>query len=545
MRPILFLSLLFLPTPILADIIEAASRVTGVIIYPQGAEVTREVRFTAPAGLHDLIITDLPAATAPEFLRLTPGGGLQVGAYSLRTDRLPPREEPLSESQTAARAEVERLEAAERAAQAGIEAINARIEAAATQVAFLRGLKAGDKRLDDTSVAILRDITQMIGQEVLAAKKASRTAKAEVLAAEDDLRDLQDDLAQARAAFAALARPDAFYAALSVAISQAADGAGTLQVRHFVNEATWQPVYELALSRKPAPGLIVSRGVLVAQSSGEDWQGVALTLSTAQPATQAAPSDLWPDLRRIGSVPEPVPMAADSAVSEAFGGGAAAEPGMASRLSAPAIATIEGDVVVYHVGDPANIASGVENLRIALDEIALAPTIEARAVPRYDQTAFMLATFTNTTAEVLLPGTAFLLREGTLVGSVELEAVQPGAEAEVAFGAIDGLQLKRDMPLRAEGDRGIISTSSQIEETATLEVENLTGEAWPVRLIDQVPYSEQEDLEITWSADPVPTEADVDGQRGILAWEFEIAPGETRIVKLTHLLSWPEGMVLQ
>jgi Domain of unknown function (DUF4139) len=115
----------------------------------------------------------------------------------------------------------------------------------------------------------------------------------------------------------------------------------------------------------------------------------------------------------------------------------------------------------------------------------------------------------------------------------------------MAFGAIEGLRLTRDMPNRLEGDSGIIVTSNQIEESATLKIENLTDESWPVRMLDQVPYSEQEDLEVTVSADPAASETDVDGKRGVLAWDFDLAPGEMREITLDHSLSWPEGMVLQ
>jgi uncharacterized protein (TIGR02231 family) len=183
-----------------------------------------------------------------------------------------------------------------------------------------------------------------------------------------------------------------------------------------------------------------------------------------------------------------------------------------------------GDTVVYHYPTIVSIAPNVDDLRLALDEIKLIPRIEARAVPRADKTAFLMARFTNETKQMLLPGVASLLRDGTLVGTIPFEQVAPGAEAEVPFGPIEGLRLKRDMPLRAEGDSGIITTINQIDEKAVMSVENLTEETWPVRLLDQVPYSEQDDLEISYSADPVPTEVDVDGRRGVLAWEFDVAP---------------------
>ena len=63
-----------------------------------------------------------------------------------------------------------------------------------------------------------------------------------------------------------------------------------------------------------------------------------------------------------------------------------------------------------------------------------------------------------------------------------------------------------------------------------------------MRLVDQVPYSEEDDLDVSYSADPPETEAGKDGQRGLLAWEFDLAPGEEKVVTLRHTLRWPEGM---
>ena len=208
-------------------------------------------------------------------------------------------------------------------------------------------------------------------------------------------------------------------------------------------------------------------------------------------------------------------------------------------------AGVLGDFVVYRYPVPVDVAAGVEDLRLALDELTLTPEVEARAVPRADRTAFVMARFTNTTGEILLPGNAYLTRDGVLVGGAWLDRVAPGEETEMGFGPIETMILTRDMPRRAEGETGILSTTSERQEVAVLRVENLGEEAWPVRLMDVVPYSEQEDLEAHYEADPAPSETNVDGQRGILAWDFEIAPGETREVRLQTRLRWPEGMVLQ
>ena len=216
-------------------------------------------------------------------------------------------------------------------------------------------------------------------------------------------------------------------------------------------------------------------------------------------------------------------------------------------VAAAEVATMayQGDTVVYHYPTPVDLASGVENLRLGLDKLSLAAKVIAQAVPRYDATAFVVANLTNDTTEILLPGQAYLYRDGALTGMAQLAVLSPGDNVDLGFGAIDGIRLTRDMPERAEGDRGIISTSTQIEEKAVLEVENLTSEVWPVRVVDLVPYSEQEELEISYSADPAVSETDVDGKRGVLAWDFDLGPGEKKAITLESLISWPEGKVLQ
>lgn len=540
MRPFLILALL-LPTSALADQIVANSHITAVTIYPQGALVTREVDFDAPAGQNELLITDLPADTQAELIRMQ-ATGVVLGAFSLRTDRLPPHDNSKDPKVMAAKAALEAARGNVRTAQGLVDAINAKVDAATAQADFLRGLRPEGAAV---TVEGVKAMAEMVGAQVLVARQAALAAGTGLPAAQLALEEAQLALANLQADQDAMSQGAVDYSGLSVAVDAATAGKAHLVVTHYVSHAFWSPVYDMNLIRKPEPSLTIARGVLVSQSSGEDWAGVDLTLSTARPSDQAEPSQLWPELRRVV---DPVEEAAKQAAYDAEETGGAIEPTMEPAVVASAsyaVMSYQGDVVVYHYPNKVDVADGVENLRLALDEIKVTPTVVAQAVPRRDQTAFVMARFTNDSPEILLPGQAFLMREGTLVGGTELQAVAPGDKAEIGFGAIDGLRLTRDMPLRAEGDRGILSTSTQVEEKAVLKLENMTDEAWPVRLIDQVPYSEQEELTVTFTADPAPTEADVKGQRGVLAWEFDLAAGEKKEVLLESVISWPEGKELQ
>ena len=540
MRVLLCLMLL-LPGASFADTIYATSTITAVTVYPNGAQITREVQFTGGAGPHEVLVTDLPGGVDPRLIRIATPDGISLGAFSVRTDRLPPRPVQMPAEQTAAKAAVEALQIKEHAALAVIAGVTARVEAAEAQIGFLRSV---DANTAERTVEGLKSIGQMIAGEVLLARQVALVAQADLPAAQMALTAVQDELANAQAAYDALPQRDAEYVALSVMVDQQTAGDAKLTVTHYVADATWLPVYDINLQRK-IPKLTIERGVLVNQNSGEDWGKVALTLSTVAVSERSWPADVYPELRHIIAQAELDRLADLNSGDE--GGGLVfpvSEPEVTSSGSF-ARPDFAGDVVVYHYPSAVSVASGVDALRLALDVIEATPTIEARAVPRSDATAYLMARFSNDSGEILLPGPAYLMRDGTLVGNVDFAKVAPGDKAELAFGPIEGLRLRRDMPLTMGGDTGIISTTNQVEEKAVMVVENLTDEVWPVRLLDQVPYSEQEDLEITYNADPAPTEVDVEGKRGVLAWVFVVAPGETKAVKLDHLIQWPEGFVLR
>lgn len=533
MRALMCLFVL-LPVPGFSDTLRVTSHVTAVTIYPQGAQVTREVVFQAAAGAHDVLITDMPQDTEPSLLRVG-STDLDLGAFALRTDRLPPRDDAKSPEVVAAKVAIKAAEAALRGAEAKVAGINAEVEAQEAQIKFLGSIELND--VTATAESLLA-VSQMIGTEVLTARMAALAEQAGLGVANDDVATAQEALTVAQDGLAALSQGDEAYTALSVAVT-AKGGEGHLTVTHYVADAGWGPVYDLALDRKGGK-VAVDRGVLVSQDSGEDWVGVDLTLSTARPSEQSAPTELHAQLR---SVVDPAAPAADSMEGAAMPTMAPA-PVMTTRGMTASVA-YQGDTVVYDYPAKVDVAKGVENLRLALDQLNFTAEIRAFAVPRYDATAFINAKMTNNGTEILLPGTAYLYRDGALVGGITLEALSPGQKVDLGFGAIDGIRLKRDMPERAEGDRGVFTSSTQVEEKAVLKVENLTAEAWPVRLLDQVPYSEQEELEISYTADPAVTEADVDGQRGVLAWDFDLGPGEKKAINLQSVMSWPGGKVLQ
>ena len=527
---------LFLSTAAFADTLTAPSSITAVTVYADAAQVTRTVTLDLPAGRHSLTVTDLPWATAPLGVNLTAPDGVALGALSLRAGRLTPAAPAKTAAQQAAEAALEDARAALVQVQADRDGAQALVDAAEARADFLNRVTA--EVGPDIGPGQITAIAQTIADETLLAKRAAADARAALPAADRAVTEAEDAVAAAEEALSAVTPDSTEGQQLTVALDVTKAGPATLTLTHLVEGASWRPAYGLSLTRGDAPALTLERGAFFTQDTGEDWRGVDLTLSTAQLNQQMTPSDPWPKLRRIGppDQPDARTFADDAMMPEAV---MEAAPAMMAETTA------SDDLVLYHFPAAVDVATGVEDLRIALDQITLSPDVEARAIPTLDQTAFQVARFTNPTAEILLPGQALLTRDGAVVGVTDLERLAPGQETEVGFGPIEGLRLTALQPTRAEGDSGILVKSNRQETTVVYTVENLTSRDWTVRLLDTVSYSEQDDLTVDVTADPAPVQTDVDDQRGLWAWSLAVPAGGKASVTVTESLGWPADMVLQ
>lgn len=524
-------SLACAPAALLAAPLEVPAQIAAVTLFPWGAQVSRTI--SVPEGTTgEVLVPNLPDHTLAETLRVA-GEGVQIGAVTLIDAREPASDEVISPAVKQARDAVESLEAALAGKEDALAAIRAKATAAAARGEFLRGLDTQNTAPDQVAA-----LAQAVAEGVLAAEQERINAEAEARRADLALKPDREALDLARKALAALEHP----ADASDALMMTVSGGGTVTITTFVDNAGWAPSYDLRLDQA-AGMLALERYVSVHQASGEDWRGVALTLSTARPSERTEPSELWPEYRRIGPPEPPVVMMA-SPKSERMEDSSEMGGYAAPVIEAMSMA-MQGETVTYTYPNVVDIRDGVEDLRLKLDELSRDVTVLAEAVPMLDTTAYRVAEGRNTGDEPLLPGSAVLWLDGAVVGAVDLPLVAAGDKLRIGFGAIDGLRLKRVIPQANEGDRGILSKSNERVEVAEITVENLTTRDWPMRVIDRVPYGDQEDLQIIHSASPGATTQDYDDKRGLLAWEFDLGAGQSQLIRLETTMTWPADQMLQ
>lgn len=540
-----FLALSLFPTLALAEAVPLSSDVSAVTLYPQGATIVRQVPFEIEAGTHELVLTDLPRSVQLENVRVSLEGAI-LGAVTGRRDYVPPRSDVERAEVTAAEAEVERLEGELRSAERDVAAIRLESEAAQARIVFLQGLGTGDVAAAK-SAEELRKLGEMIGEEVLLARQAAFEAEARAEAEDRALKDLREALEKARKVLAALETEEDERAMLSVMATSDEAVSGVMTVTYLSYDAGWMPTYDMRLDKRGGT-LAITRGAMIAQHTGEDWRGVDLTLSTVRPSEQIEPREVHPWRRQVFEKPQAMMRksveASSYAGDSANGGMLMAEPAMVEEAAADV--SYDGLAASYRYDRPVDVANRADGLRITLGEMKTDAEVRAFAVPLYDETGFLMGSIENDMGEMILPSQFVnLFVDGRFVGQSYINKVIPvGGEADLAFGAIDGLRLKRNV-VRNEGDRGMLSRSTELSEQVKIEVENLTGESWSVRVLDRVPYSEQEELGVSWKASPRVSEQDIDDKRGVLAWEFELGAGAKEALGLSYELRWPEGKVLR
>ncbi len=544
---------------LLAADIPADSTIEAATLYPRGATLTRSATFDATAGQHRIIIDDLPLSFDPASLRIEGAGDAAFTILSVdhRVDRLPPEEDVKSPERLALEDEIEELEGDIRDLETQIATHRAAAEVAAKRIAFIDGLieREAERMAEDVDAAragteIWTEALGVISTEMERALADQIAAEVRVGNVEREIEEVEETLEERRQALAALDLPPPPRSIATVTVATETDVQGILALSYRVNSAGWEPVYDLRLERGEENSLQLDRHARVYQQTGEDWSGIDMTLSTARPSGRMAAPDLPPyiiqifsgfqERRKVGASLAPQAMLADRAERDLM---------VAEEAPAPepvfvqqAEMQTEGETIVYRISNPVDVSGDGTVRQVGIDTSTFAVDLLARSTPVLDTNAYLYGAWENALGGPLLPGRAAIFREGGFVGQIRLPFIAAGDEAELPFGLLDSLVIARNTLEREDGDFGLIGTTNRRVERYEITARNVGLQSIPLVITDNMPVSENENVEVTPYARPKPTETDIDGKRGVQSWRIDLAPGADTRIEFGHTVTWPGDM---
>jgi uncharacterized protein (TIGR02231 family) len=559
------LLLFLLPASLLLRATPVESRITAATVYADRAVVTRVATADLAAGEHLLAFERLPASLLDQSLQASGRGTatatiLDVSAHTAYVDFTP-------------NARVQELEEQIRGLQKQQRALDDRTDVLDQERDFVKrmlaastgtviyplgadpthgGGTAARPTLDEWQklYTYSEDTLGKIATELQSLDDQREDLKAKQTALEQQLNELRGASGKS-------------FKTVTVRVAVTEPGRLDLSLRYAVPGANWAPSYDARL-HVAERAVELSYFGLVRNGTGEDWNDIALTLSTARPNLGGGAPELRPWIVDVAQ-----PVAAYAATEslagtrmeeraakglQTFNAAAPAAAGEVQREEKDAsllTAAVEAGATSATFKIPVAVTLPANNTtqRVPIATTKLAANLQYQATPKIMETAFLSAYAYNNTDYPFLAGAMNTFLDDTFVAASRLKTVMPGEKFELQLGADEGIALKRKLVNRFAENTGLTSKGRRITYQYLVTITNNKKTAEHVVFKEPVPVSRNEKIEVTLLA---PAEKDVGTtdqpkevtreEDGKLVWRLDLKPGEKREVPLKFSVEYPADL---
>jgi uncharacterized protein (TIGR02231 family) len=524
------------------------SKISAVTAYADRALVTRRAHLALDVGEGTIIVGGLPPTLDEYSFRVAPLGPAKVRILGVKISRkMNGRPSPAQAGKL--RETLERAEDERRVLEDKRTILTER----------LHGVKAlSQAAVADLAKSIARRRLDLAEAEGVVSFFYEDLAKsnAQLVKLDKALRDKTRELEKLRFEYEKYVTPKPREEkSAAVSYECAAGGEFALALSYVITGAGWEPAYDLHFDETANETEVFYRAA-VYQSTGEDWDGVKLKLSTARPQAGAAPPELEP---KFVDFYQPYRPAAEAALAAAPAPrGAQAELPDEAEFRAtfeevdklvypPEMAEAEvaaaGPAVTYAVpGLPSVPADGEPHL-VGVSSHRFGGELSYVVIPERAEVAYLSAKAVNATELAFLAGVANVFRGGEYVGRARLALTVPGAKFEYYLGADDRLEVKYDSRRVADEAVGLTGAGRKVTVKAAAELENRTGAEARVVLKQRLPVPLNKDIKVkVTEAKPKPAEKADDG---LYEWHFSLKHGEKKAITFHYDVEYPKDRELE
>jgi uncharacterized protein (TIGR02231 family) len=189
----------------------------------------------------------------------------------------------------------------------------------------------------------------------------------------------------------------------------------------------------------------------------------------------------------------------------------------------------EGPSVTYHLASKLSVPSRADEQVLEVARLELAPDYYYKAVPVLTRHVYRLATLTNQSKYVLLPGEATMYTGSDFVGRMDLPLVAIGESFTAGFGVDPQLQVQRQL---LDKQRAMQGGNQVLKYEYRILVSSYKPEKVKLQVWDRLPHAENETVGVTLlkSAPEVCQDAlylREERPNNLLRWDVEVDPSMT------------------
>jgi uncharacterized protein (TIGR02231 family) len=358
----------------------------------------------------------------------------------------------------------------------------------------------------------------------------------------------------------------------SVTVRVDAATAGRLEVtlKYAVPGATWASSYDARLHADDRMVELTYYG-MVRNATGEDWDNVALTLSTARPGLGGGAPELRPwvvDVRqreeakdegrysakstlagsRLRTDLKDVGPAVSVVTTQSLQETTAGAPDLLTYDASAAVQT-NATSATFRIPSSVSVPSNNSMQRVPIASAKLAAVLRYDATPKMTDTAYLSAEASNNTDYPFLAGAMNTFLDDTFVATSRLKTVMPGEKFQLHLGADEGISIKRALVSRFAENTGLTDNGDRVTYEYLITITN--NKKLPERVVfrEPLPVSRQEKIVVKLIApeeDSVGTKAEpkevTREEDGRLVWRLDLKPGEKREIPLKFSISYPADL---
>jgi len=490
--PTLLLAATGLPALAAAAATQLNTTISAVTVYNDRAIVTRTARAEVQAGLNELHIEGLPASLIDDSLQAAATGTadatlLDITARQTFVATTPdPRRAAIEDALTSLREEERSLNDRAALLKSHRDLLD-RLQNSA--VTITGGERAERPKLDEVEATLAYGQAEIakLNTQLQALDRELAQLQAQITAHQNQLDELP----------ALPSRRSVKTATLRIQAAQPGDL--DIELRYTTPQASWRPAYDAHVSTTESR---VQLGYFaqVRQTTGEDWENVALTLSTARPSLG-------------GHAPELSPWHLDLV------------PDAANEENAPLVRLQNRKALGFGAAPAPRLAAAQSSGERMTFDLVAADYAEAALDP-----SSTVATFTIATPATLHSDNS---PQKIPVTTLDLDAeinTSPGEKFNLALGADEALAITHKQVRRFTEQVGLMTKSTRTSYEYLTTVTNNKPGTLQLILADQVPVSRNDKITVKIQA-PSAREVRPDAE-GKLEWTLDLAPGETREVPL-------------
>ena len=486
----------------------AAEKIQEITVFRNLAEIKSKVTTNLFSGLNTLIIDNLPKSILKNSIQVSADAGIRIIQLT-----------PITDYKRAALQTQAGLKITDSIAnyQDQLSTLNIKKYSLEQELEILLANKNLTSKTD--LAGEIEDLTAIF-------KSRIPFIKEEIYRLDKKIKPILNTIIQLEKTLANMSNSND-YCSLKISLMANENASKNLSLHYLVNDAGWNPIYDLRVANITSP-ILIQQKANVFQNTGIDWEQVKITLSTGNPIDNS----ILPNLNPL--------------YSDIFTYQKTRSYDMMEKASIPQLAMAANVIETenqlansYEINALTSIASSQENKVIEIKSDTLAALYQYMSVPKLDPHAYLISRIPNWNNLNLLAGNASVYFEDAYVGETFLNTMQFDDTLQVSLGKDQNIFVER-IKVKEFNTHKLLSGFQTASLNFNIKILNNKKTAIDITIEDQAPISKNKSIEVKLSS----LDGKYDIETGKLIWKLKLNPSEQKVFSFGYELKYPKNKMI-